>query len=218
MLGCSSPGTSAAPEGSGAKGSAVARAPGSTTTTPTASASAAPTAAASATPTASASAAAAKTGVTSCEKSSGHFGGFTPSVDELVAAAKALESDVCIPRAVLEQAIRDCAKETGGTALRMFADELGGSKGCHLEVAGGGSKDRKWIVFSGFFRTGATFDGGSTAVELGATPSVYLDSLGAHNELCPMTSSPRKPPKELPSGWKTLPEDVKDFLCSGRRE
>jgi hypothetical protein len=155
--------------------------------------------------------------VTSCEPVAGHFGGFTPTVDELVAAAKALPSDVCVPRAKLEDAIRDCAANIGGTAFAIFVDD-GGERGCHVAVEGGAHQDRKFVVFVGGFRIGATFDAGSTAIELGASPHVYLDSLGKDAELCPMTSSGGKATKSKPDGWDGLPADVRDFLCSGTPE
>ena len=150
----------------------------------------------------------------SCESASAHFGGFTPSIEELVSATQALEGDVCIPKAEIEAALRSCAAELGATAFDVFADR-GDPKGCHLSVHGAAQGDRKWIVFGGFYRSGATFDGGTTVVELTSPPRVYLDALGKDAELCPMTSSTGKLPKKLPDGWDALPAATKDFLCSG---
>ena len=204
--------------GTGPSASAHAAGNASASTHPTA-ASATPSGAPSATASSSASAEGTppRPPVTECEASVGHFGGYTPTVDELVKAANALTADVCIPRASLENAIRDCAASTGKTALRIFMD-AGGEKGCHLVIEGGTSKDRKWITFVAGFRVAATFDAGSVAVELTEPPTVYLDSLGKDNELCPMTSSTGKLPKVLPAGWNDLPKDARDFLCSGSPE
>ncbi|MBL9027697.1 MAG: hypothetical protein JNL21_36240 [Myxococcales bacterium] len=157
--------------------------------------------------------------VTQCEATGKHYGGFAPSVEDLVAADKALPDAVCLKRDIASAAIRACAAKTGQTTLLISTDKLGENKaGCQVTITGAEWQGRRFVVFFDLHRDSATFFGGATVVELqGDKARVYLDTSTKHAELCPSTATTGKPPKpeDLPPGWDALPKDLQAFLCSG---
>jgi hypothetical protein len=158
--------------------------------------------------------------VTQCEAAGSHFGAFTPSVQDILAAWQALPSEACLKKDIAADAISACAAKVGKTAIMISTDALGETpSGCQVTIQGAESGARKWIVFEQFHRDKATFFGGSTVVELlQPKPALYLAAFGGkHAELCPTTAVGGAPVKEadLPAGWAGLPEAAKAFLCSG---
>jgi len=158
--------------------------------------------------------------VTECVATGSHLGAYVPTVADVQAALGALRQEACLKKEIAADAIAACAAKLGKTAMTISTDALGDTKGgCQVTIQGAESGGRKWIVFDQFHRDGATFFGGSHAVEMTQPkPTLYLEALGGkHAELCPTTAIGGAPPKEadLPPGWSTLPEAVKLFLCSG---
>lgn len=145
-------------------------------------------------------------------------GSWTPTVDEIALAATALKEDVCLKPAIRESAIRACAAKISSPVMVISTDDLKGPSGCEEHIGAIESGGRKFVVFFGFFRAAAAFDGGSRAVELTSSgPKLYLDSLGPHGSLCPTTGGDPLKPADLPVGWAELPKATQDFLCASKK-
>ncbi|MFO0555352.1 MAG: hypothetical protein U0271_43650 [Polyangiaceae bacterium] len=199
-----------------------ANSPATVASTPAPPPTAAPTepapAAASDSPTAPPSPAAAPAmpaSVVSCEaEKGGHFGGYSPTADELVAAVQSLKEPVCLKKDIVNDAIRACAAKLGSTAMTISTDDLNGPSGCQVTLTGAEIAQRKFVVQAGFFRSNASqFDGGTTVVEFANNAwTLYFDALGPDGDLCPITGGGGTP-KRVPPGWDSFDEKSKGFLC-----
>lgn len=146
------------------------------------------------------------------------MGAWTPTVDEIALAATALKEDVCLKPPIRESAIRACSAKVGSPLTIISTDDLDTPSGCEEQIGALESGGRKFVVFFGFFRSAAQFDGGPRVVELTAAgPKLYLDALGPHGSLCPTTGGDPLKPADLPAGWTQLPKDAQEFLCKGSK-
>jgi hypothetical protein len=147
------------------------------------------------------------------------FGTWTPTVDEVVAAIAAIPQKTCLALATRQAAVRSCAAEAKTPLVVVSTDDLKRPAGCEIQVGAAEANGRKWISFFAFYRSpGARFDGGARVVELtSAGPKLYLDALDKHGSLCPTTGGAPLKPRELPEGWTSLPQVLKDFLCAASK-
>ncbi len=155
--------------------------------------------------------------VTQCEVAGKHFGGFSPSVDDLVRADAVLPASTCLKRDLSAGAIRACAAKAGATHLLVSTDRTGEAKsGCQVTITAGEWHGRRFVVFFDFYRDGATFFGGARTVELeGDRATLFLDAMEKHAELCPTTATTGKLLKaeDMPAGWTSMPKELQAFLC-----
>lgn len=156
--------------------------------------------------------------VASCEAGAAHFGGYTPTVDDLVLAVGVRDDDACLPQEIAAQAVGACAAKLGATSLEISTDRLEGTpEGCEVELVGAGAEGRKWIALRSTFRRGSSFIGTTKVVELtNGGPKLYLDATGAHESICPTEAGPAPAAKDVagPEGWSTLAIELQRFLCA----
>jgi len=205
---------------SGAPGAASAKPAPSALTTPSAQPSAQPSASAAG-PQAKAGAGAAPTmpsEIASCEAGGAHFGGYTPTVDDLFLALGVRDDDACLPHEIAAQAVGACAAKLGATSLKLSTDRFEGTpEGCEVELVGAGAEGRKWIVLRSTFRRGSSFIGTTKVVELtNGGPKLYLDATGDHESICPTEAgaSDVAAGKAGPDGWGKLGLELQRFLCA----
>jgi hypothetical protein len=157
-------------------------------------------------------------GITSCEASGPHHGGFVPTAEKLVLALGVSDPDACLPEAIAGRAVRACVAQLGGnTAIKLSTDRYEGTpKGCEVSFAGASADGREWIVLRSVFREGSRFVGFTKVVELtNGGPKLYLDATGEDEPACP-TEGGAAPPKQEsagPEGWSKLDLELKRFLC-----
>lgn len=212
---CSEP-SSGAPSGGSAK--PAPSAPAASSAQPAASAQASASAAG---PQAKAGAGAAPrmpSEVASCEAGGAHFGGYTPTVDDLFLAVGVRDDDACLPQEIAAQAVGACAAKLGATSLKISTDRLEGTpEGCEVELLGAGEGGRKWITLRSVFRRGSSFIGTTKVVELtNGGPKLYLDATGDHESICPTEAGPSEVAagKAGPDGWGKLGLELQRFLCA----
>jgi len=141
------------------------------------------------------------------------MGGWKPSSDDIVAAAKALDEDVCLKRAELGDALHACAAKVGTATVALSNDDLKGPSGCELDIYTVEEKGRRWVVFATSSRDQSTFSGGTNVVEVTSGAKPYFKAvMGEEGGPC---SDGKLPEKRKPSGWDTVSENAKDFFCSG---
>ena len=142
------------------------------------------------------------------------MGAWKPSSDDIVAAAKVLDEDVCLKRAELADAVHACAAKVGAATVALSNDDLKGPSGCELEIYTVEEKGRRWVVFATSSRDRSTFSGGTDVVEVsnGGAKPYFKAVMGEEGGPC---SEGKLAEKRKPGGWDAISENAKDFFCSG---
>ena len=95
-------------------------------------------------------------------------------------------------------------------ALSITVGKDSAPSSCQESFVAASLNGRHWIVMRATFRTGASFDGSTQAVELrGGVATPYVDDDG----LVYSCDSAAHAPKGAPADWFALPTDLTRFLC-----
>lgn len=145
--------------------------------------------------------------ITTCERATAHHGSWTPTVDEVVAAASVLPSHCLDPKA-RAVAIRACAAKLGASTVKVGVGTIEEGVTCDESFLPATWNKRQWIVMdiSAFDAATASATGLSFAAELNGRTAVHYAS---NDGTADCNSAPSGAPAEL----ATLPADLARFIC-----